>query len=565
MNRQPQSQPLQPSAEEETRHLQALASYQQALEAQQEDRCQELQRQHPELAAEFRSLEILHRLCEQQPERALPRAEADIQTQLLKRQPSLSSPGVSTDAELPVERIGPYRLLEQVGRGGMGVVYRAYQENLERTVALKMLAPGRTALDYLQRFRQEVRAMAGLSHPHVVAVFDAGEVLGRPYLVMEFVEGQTLQEYLEQHGPLEPEQAARFVAQVAQAVEFLHQKGLLHRDLKPSNILLDPSGHVRVTDFGLVAVLERGQAHDAGVLAGTPAYMAPEQVDPQHAPVDQRSDVYGLGALLYTLLTGQPPVQGQDLWDTLARVARWEPRLPSELTPGVPQELERVCMKCLEKHPQDRYLSAQAVAQELQRFLQGEPVEAEPWGWLDRIWRAARREPALAARWVGVGGFFLAELVPLALGHVEPLVQAFITAVTVVWLVSAWAFHRWHRRRPEAWHVPLWWSVSEVGLLTLLLLPIGAAASPMIVAYLVLVVASALWERVRLVWATAAASALGYAVLVAWFLLVGGAQRQMDPNLDRYLYFLMALLVTAAIVAYQVQRYKSLRRFCQGG
>ncbi len=561
MNRPSEPRPPQPAAEEEARCLQALEDYQQALEAQQWERCRQLQQEHPELASEFRSLEVLYRLCEQQPAEPLSSGPDGPQQAPSVEQPPAGSP----EGELPVERIGPYRLLERVGRGGMGVVYRAYQENLDRTVALKMLAPGRTGRDYLERFRQEVRAMAGLSHPHVVAVFDAGEVLGRPYLVMEFVEGQTLQEYMEQHGPLEPEQAARLVAQVAQAVEFLHQKGLLHRDLKPSNILLDSSGHVRVTDFGLAAVLERGQARDGGVLAGTPAYMAPEQIDPQHAPVDQRSDVYGLGALLYALLTGQPPVQGQDLWETLARVGRWEPRLPSELAPGVPQELEQVCMKCLEKHPQDRYLSARAVAEELQRFLQGEPVEAEPWGWLDRLWRAARREPALAARWVGVGGFFLAELVPLALGHVEPLVQAFITAVTALWLLSAWAFHRWHRRRPEAWDVPLWWSVSEVGLLTLLLLPIGAAANPMIVAYLVLVVASALWERVRLVWATAAASALGYAVLVAWFVIAGGGPRQMDPSWDRYLYFLMALLVTAALVAYQVQRYKSLRRFCQGG
>ena len=550
-----------PLAGDDSHLVQALEAYQQALEQGDHRRCEQLRRQHPQWAAEFRSLEVLYRLCEQHPEESNPEDQPD--EEMLPPVEPPRCAGLEQRNDLPVERIGPYRLLEEVGRGGMGVVYRAYQENLDRTVALKMLAPGRTGREFLERFRQEVRAMAGLSHPNVVAVFDAGEVLGRPYLVMEFVPGETCQQHLQRRGPLPAEQAARIVCQVAQAVEFLHQKGMLHRDLKPSNILLDESGHVRVTDFGLVAMLEQGREGDAGALAGTPAYMAPEQVDPELAPLDQRTDVYGLGALLYALLTGHPPAEGQDLWDTLARLRRGEPRLPSEHVPGIPQELQRVCMKCLEKHPQNRYLSAAAVAQELQRFLQGEPVEAEPWGWLDRLWRAARREPALAARWVGVSGFFLAELIPLVSGQVDPLVQAFITAVAALWLISAWAFHRWHRRRPDRWQIPLWWSVSEVGLLTLLLLPIGAAASPMIAAYLVLVVASALWEWVRLVWATAAASLLGYAVLAGWFHWRGPGTRIMDPSWDRHLYFAIALLVTAALVSYQVERYKGLRRFCR--
>jgi WD40 repeat protein len=295
-------------------------------------------------------------------------------------------------------RIGDYDLLEEIGRGGLGVVYRARHRTLGRQVALKMLLGGQFAAGgYLERFRAEARAVAHLAHPHIVPLYDSGEHDGQPYFAMEFVDGGSLGDRAGGK-PQPPAQAARWLATLARAVQYAHEHGLIHRDLKPSNVLLTRDGQVKVCDFGVAKHLEDAESKtQTGQLVGTPEYMAPEQAGGLAARVGPAADVYSLGAILYTLLTGRPPFQGAAMLDTLDQVRTRDPVPPSRLQPWVPRDLSTICLKCLDKASHRRYPSAAALADDMDRFLGGRPIRARPAGALERGWKWARRRPALAA------------------------------------------------------------------------------------------------------------------------------------------------------------------------
>ncbi|MEZ6189205.1 MAG: protein kinase [Planctomycetota bacterium] len=283
--------------------------------------------------------------------------------------------------------------MKEVGRGGMGVVYRARHLRLERIVALKVLTHGEAAGErQLERFRREAQAAARLSHPNLVPVFDAGQHLGQPYLVMDFVEGETLEQRLAQGGPFEPRVAAEIMGQVAEALAHAHEQALLHRDVKPANVILARDGKPRLTDFGLVKDLLRTSAMtQSGQLVGTPAYMSPEQAEGRGAYVDARADVYSLGATLYALLTGVPPFDAETEIQLFVQLTTKVPAAPSRKRPGVPADLDTVVLRCLEKHPGDRYASALEVRDELARVLRGDPILARPPRLLARAGRFARR------------------------------------------------------------------------------------------------------------------------------------------------------------------------------
>jgi WD40 repeat protein len=310
-----------------------------------------------------------------------------------------------------VGRFGDYELLEEIARGGMGVVYRARQVSLERIVAVKMLLAGPLATkDFVQRFRTESAAAASLQHPNIVAIHEVGFADGQHFFAMEYVEGLTLGQLVAK-GPLPARQAATYLKTIAAAIHFAHERNVLHRDLKPSNVLIDSAtDQPRVTDFGLDKRLEaETELTLSGQMLGSPNYMSPEQATAKRGTVGKRSDVYSLGAILYHLLTGRPPFQGETLTDVLRQLADDDPLAPHLLTPRVPHDLETICLKCLEKEPAKRYQTAEELADELDRFLRDEPIHAHPVTRAERTWRWCQRKPALA-------GLIVALHLVLALG-----------------------------------------------------------------------------------------------------------------------------------------------------
>jgi eukaryotic-like serine/threonine-protein kinase len=305
---------------------------------------------------------------------------------------------------------GDYEVLEELARGGMGIVYKARQLSLNRVVALKLILSGQFASKQeVLRFRSEAEAAANLRHPNIVAIYETGEVAGEHYFSMEYVQGRDLAA-IAREGPLQASRAARYTMHIAGAIHYAHQQGTLHRDLKPSNVLIDSDDQPRVTDFGLAKRM-RGDfgLTISGQVLGSPGFMPPEQTSGRRGHVGPATDVYGIGAVLYHLLTGRPPFQAETLEEVLRQVAERDPITPRLLNPGVPRDLETICLKCLEKDPAKRYASAQAVADELGRFLRDEPIVARPVSRLERLWRWCRRRPVVAS-------LILALQVALALG-----------------------------------------------------------------------------------------------------------------------------------------------------
>jgi WD40 repeat protein/serine/threonine protein kinase len=297
----------------------------------------------------------------------------------------------------PQSSFGDYELVRQIAHGGMGVVYKARQIKLQRVVALKMIRSGHWATpEEVQRFYDEAEAAAQLDHPGIVPIYDFGEREGQHYYSMGYVEGGSLVDLLKE-GPLPSRRAAELTQRVAEAVAYAHQRGIIHRDLKPSNVLLDMEGRPKVTDFGLAKRVE-GTSHltVTGQVLGTPNYMSPEQAAGKTEKVGPLADVYSLGALLYCLVTGRPPFQGVSPLETLQQVLEREPVTPRDLNAGVDYDLETICLKCLQKEPSKRYPTATSLAEDLERFLAGEPIQARRVGPGERLVRWCKRQPALA-------------------------------------------------------------------------------------------------------------------------------------------------------------------------
>jgi eukaryotic-like serine/threonine-protein kinase len=304
------------------------------------------------------------------------------------------------DATTPnrVRYFGDYEIIREIARGGMGVVFQARQVSLNRPVALKMILAGQLANDTdVRRFYTEAEAAANLDHPGIVSIFEVGQHEGQHYFSMGFVEGQSLSQRLAD-GPLPTREAAELIRRVSDAIEYAHQRGVIHRDLKPANILLDRSGNPRVTDFGLAKKVQGDSGlTGSGQIMGTPSYMPPEQAGGPRGDVGPAADVYALGATLYALVTGRPPFQAATAMDTVIQLIGEEPVPPRRLNASIPRDLETICLKCLEKDPRRRYGSAHALAEELNRFLSGEPIVARPVGAAERAVKWVRRRPVIAA------------------------------------------------------------------------------------------------------------------------------------------------------------------------
>jgi serine/threonine-protein kinase len=524
--------------------------------------------EHPELAPALRCLDALESLA------PLPAGGRDTPpTDLTATLPDTgsgqqgSSRQTSSSARPPRD-FGDYELLEEIGRGGMGVVYKARQKSLDRIVAVKMINTLSASREQVERFQSEAKAAAGINHPHVVHIHEVGELYGQHYFAMEYVSGTTLAKRIDQER-LGFKEAVELVHRVALAVHHLHQHGVVHRDLKPSNILLDASGQPKVTDFGLAKVSTPGTRDvAAGAIAGTPAYMSPEQAAGKGDAVGPLSDVYSLGAILYELLTRQKPFPGENPLDVLLQVREREPALPRQVNSRLPQELELIAMKCLKKSPQERYASAAALADDLDRYLKGETVEATPPNLVQRIWRWARREPALATRAGALSIFFAAVsgvyFLPDSLVDAEYYRN--ITLIVVLWLAASLIFQRMLTLRRWEMLARFLWGLCDTLLLLCVLLLGDGVASPMVIGFPLLIVAAGLWSHVPLVWFVTMACVLAYGTLLAkYYDFISpdspGPIRPYDDHIDRPIYFFISLVLCGFLVAYQVSRTRALSRY----
>ena len=295
-------------------------------------------------------------------------------------------------------QFGDYDLLEEIGRGGQGVVYRARQKSLNRTVALKVIGLGQwSSTPHLKRFRHEAEAAARLEHPQIVPIYEIGERDGSCYFSMKFVEGGRLDEIVKRE-PMPSRRAAELLVKIARTVQFAHERGILHRDIKPGNILLDRRGEPQLTDFGLARLIEQESTiTNSFDVLGTPSYMSPEQAAGRTKELTGATDVYSLGAVFYQMLTGQPPFAGGTTYETIRLVLETEPRNPRLWNPKVDVDLATICLKCLEKDPARRYQTAVALAEDLERWLRHEPIRARPASVLTRTRKWIRRNPTTAA------------------------------------------------------------------------------------------------------------------------------------------------------------------------
>src|SRR5256884_3122543 len=306
----------------------------------------------------------------------------------------IDDPGHPADMRMD---FGDYELLEEIGRGGQGVVYRARQKSLNRTVALKVIGLGQWATQaHLKRFRLEAEAAASLDHPCIVPIYEIGERESSCYFSMKLVEGGQLDEVVGRE-PMPIRRAVEVIAKLARTVHYAHEHGILHRDIKPGNILLDAKGEPHLTDFGLARLVESESSVTQTLdVLGTPSYMAPEQAVGNNAAVSSATDIYGLGAVLYQLLTDHPPFAGGTTYETIKLLLDSEPRQPRLLNPKIDRDLSTVCLKCLEKDPKHRYSSALALGEDLERWLKHEPIQARHTGVFARGKKWVQRNPTSA-------------------------------------------------------------------------------------------------------------------------------------------------------------------------
>ena len=536
-----------------------LDEYLSALQSGNAAHCQALLDEHSELRQYANCLDNLHELT--------------AESQTLPPQPRQSP---STSGLLVGTQFGKYHLEAELGRGGMGIVYQARQLDLHRKVALKMILHGPLAsAEEVARFLKEARAVANLQHPHIVQVYEVGEHAGQHYLAMEYLDGTSLERILcdqkAQGTLLAPDEAVRFLLPLVQAVHFLHEHGVIHRDLKPGNILLHGSGqkspsslwsstHIaKVADFGLAKSLlgEEGQCTASGVIVGTPSYMAPEQAASKKA-ITPTADIYALGAILYELLIGKPPFKAATNLDTLVMVLESEPAPPRLLRPGIPRPLESIVLKCLEKVPEKRYASAEALAADLQRFLAAEQVQAQPLSAWRSILHWTRREPALASHigalivFVGIlqANYHLSKNVDLIL-HLRVLL------LLGIWIILSFVYQALLRRQIEPTKVACAWIATDVLIFSLVLMARGVETGPLIIGYPILIAIAGLWFKASVIWFATLTTEIGVLTLLPYW----HGWDYLRDNPHHPLLVMVMLAVQGMVMAYQVERVRSLSRF----
>ncbi len=576
-----------------------LDHYLSALQANDLKRCQELLTEHPLLADYAEAFELLDRMS---PDIGFANTVADSlllhdspkdfepsqeQTLVLNSSDGVSHPTASQQSQPATHReFGRYLLLKELGRGGMGVVYRARQMDLDRIVAVKMILVNRLASEGdIRRFYQEAKSAGRLTHPHIVGIHEAGEIHGQHYFSMDCIEGPSLADLLA-HGPaanndsysdlrksalsfdatdsrqkiaakdslLTFEQVARTLRDIARAVGYLHSQGIIHRDLKPSNILISASGQPFLTDFGLAKCSTiDAERTNSGAIIGTPLYMSPEQAAGKNEIVGPASDIYSLGAILYQALTGSVPHRGSSPMQTIVRVIEADPEQPRSLNHHAPRELEAICLRCIEKAPESRYQTAEELADDLERYLRGEPVQARSSGAVHRFRRWIRRKPALASR--GAALLFTALVLYGAYSIDEVTFDKhwYLQRLIGIWIVSASLFQSAVKQEPIAKLARFTWLASDAVFLTHMLIVAGHPVGPLLIAYPLLIAASGLFFHEELVYFMTSVSLVSYATLL-WYV----PEEATPPHYS--LIFAAVLVVIGLVLAHQVHRIRNISR-----
>ncbi|MEW4453251.1 serine/threonine-protein kinase [Bremerella sp. JC817] len=414
-----------------------------------------------------------------------------------------------------IDTLPGYELLQELGRGGMGVVFKARQLSPDRTVAVKMILSGQfaSALE-IQRFRAEAEAAANLAHAGIVPIYEVGHHQGRHFFSMGYIEGRSLADVIRQGG-MSPEAIAELTLKIASAMAHAHAVGIVHRDLKPSNILIDAEGNPHVTDFGLAKRMDgNSEMTYSGQILGSPGYMAPEQAAGRNDQINHATDIYGLGAILYALLTGKPPFSGNNILDAIDQICTANPVPPRKLNWHAPRALETICLKCMHKSPAARYRCMKDVAEDLAAFLRHEPIRAKPLGIGERIVYWARRKPGLASTLACVILFFSYHAIssyilqePIS---ARPWFRIASVGFAIAFSAAAWFFQRMYER-PSTRNVAIYsWMTWNFVLLTGLLFLVHGAASPLSLVYLLLVAASATLYEKGLVGYTMTLAGIGY-------------------------------------------------------
>ncbi len=491
-------------------------------------------------------------------------------------------------------QFGDYEIIKLIARGGMGVVYQARQLSLNRIVALKMILAGEWASDEdIRRFQTEAEAAAKLDHPYIVPIFEVGRCQEQRYFSMAYVDGPCLADEIEQRR-FSPTEAAELMMKVAFAMAYAHEQGIIHRDLKPGNILLQPrdaesstaqtafatlqsnleksrysalSYQPKITDFGLAKRLDgEFELTAAGQIVGTPGFMSPEQASGRMDQVDSRSDVYAIGAILYAMLTGKSPHHRENKIETIMHTIHEEPVDARELNRKLQKPLTTIVHKCLEKDRNQRYQSAREVGDDLQRWLQREPIVAQPAPWWARVWRWTRQRPALAVTLASLAIFYLSYLTSMFLiwpGKEPTSAVQFVSGLVLFWLGIATLFQAVVKRVDETWgeRLTYLWASLDVVMFTAILGTARGAESPALVVYLVLVAGTGLRYRIGLVWMVCGVSLLGYAFLLVrsnWL----AADSQISPSAP--IYFTACLVITALVMHILLWRLRQLSSMGRG-
>ena len=452
--------------------------------------------------------------------------------------------------------LGDYEVLEEIDRGGMGVVYKARHRPLERIVALKVIRSGELARqEEIDRFLSEAEAAAGLSHPGIVPIHEVGTMHGLVFYTMAYIEGKSLAQLVEAK-ELSPLESVKIVHKLCQAVAYAHSQGVYHRDLKPANVLVNPQGQPIIIDFGLAKMAYSNDSLTAtGQILGTPAYMAPEYAAGKCETVGPELDVYSLGAILYCLCAGQPAFSGPSPFDVLMQVLDRRPPIPSKLNKQVTRKMDFVCMRSLEKEPCERYGTAKELARDLERIIADQPIDLPKISWHQKISNWWQREPTLVAHVAGIGATSLIVLVAHLIRGEESQPFPYRMLLLLGWLVLSFGLQYWVNRSPSQQLPIVCWLSIDVFIYTTLITFAGEPRSVLLIGYPMMIVASSLFYQRRFVFTTTVLSYLGF-VILGWLF-----PKSDFPKWDFSLIFLCGLAVICLCLLSIIRRVRGLSRF----